>query len=72
MLVLTRKTGETVYISTDITITVLEVNGNRIRIGIDAPRQMPILRGELGRPQVGPAGIPPEQDEEILHADGNP
>ena len=72
MLVLTRRTGETVHISTDITVTVLEVNGNRIRIGIDAPRQIPILRGELGRPEVGPVGSPPEQDGEILHADGNP
>jgi carbon storage regulator len=72
MLVLTRKTGETVHISTDITVTVLEVNGNRIRIGIDAPRQIPILRGELGRPQAGSGDGPPERNKEILDADGNP
>jgi carbon storage regulator len=60
MLVLTRRTGETVHISTDITVTVLEVNGNRIRIGIDAPRQVPIVRGELCRP----IGKPPESVEE--------
>ena len=52
MLVLTRRTGETVHISTDITVTMLEVNGNRIRIGIDAPTQIPIVRGELRRPEV--------------------
>ena len=52
MLVLTRRTGETVHINTDITVTVLEVNGNRIRIGIDAPTQLPIVRGELCHPEV--------------------
>ena len=72
MLVLTRRTGETVHISTDITITVLEVNGNKIRIGVDAPRQVPILRGELGRPEASPAGRPPGREKEILRADGNP
>jgi carbon storage regulator len=72
MLVLTRRTGETVHISTDITITVLQVNGNKIRIGVDAPRQVPILRGELGWPEVSPASLPPERVKEILHADGNP
>jgi carbon storage regulator len=52
MLVLTRRTGETVHISTDITVTVLAVSGNRIRIGIDAPTQIPIARGELYRPEA--------------------
>jgi carbon storage regulator len=47
MLVLTRKIGETVHIDTGIIVTLLEVSGNRIRIGIDAPRQVPIMRGEL-------------------------
>jgi len=47
MLVLSRKPGEKVVIGTDITLTVVEVNGNRIKIGIDAPNQVRILRGEL-------------------------
>ena len=64
MLVLTRKTGETVRISTDITVTVLEVNGTRIRIGIDAPTQIPIVRGELCRPKVCPTATVSPRGEE--------
>jgi len=64
MLVLTRKTGETVRISTDISVTVLEVNGNRIRIGIDAPTQIPIVRGELCRPEVRPTATVSARSEE--------
>jgi carbon storage regulator len=47
MLVLARKTGEKIQIDSDITITVLETHGNRVRIGIEAPAQVSILRGEL-------------------------
>jgi carbon storage regulator len=54
MLVLTRRIGETVHISTDIIVTVLEVNGKRIRIGIDAPTEVPIARGELLCPEATP------------------
>ena len=64
MLVLTRKTGESVRISTDITVTVLEVNGNRIRIGIDAPTQIPIVREELCRSEVGPPATVAARSEE--------
>ena len=52
MLVLTRKSGQTVHISTNIIVTVLEVDGKRTRIGIDAPSKVPILRGELCTPFV--------------------
>ena len=47
MLVLTRKPGEKIHIGTGITITVVEVRGNKIRLGIDAPDDVPIFRGEL-------------------------
>ena len=47
MLVLTRRTGETILIGDDIEITVLVVDGNQIRVGIDAPEDVRILRGEL-------------------------
>jgi len=47
MLVLTRKTGEKIQIDSDITITVLETHGNRVRIGIEAPPHVSILRSEL-------------------------
>ena len=54
MLVLTRKLGEKVVIGTDITITVLETHGSRVRIGIEAPAPMLILRGEL-TPEITPS-----------------
>jgi len=47
MLVLSRKTGETVRIGAEIHITLVEVEGQRIRLGIEAPRHIPIVRGEL-------------------------
>jgi carbon storage regulator len=47
MLVLSRKHGETVRIGRDITITVLKVRGRVMKVGIDAPPSVCILRGEL-------------------------
>ena len=47
MLVLSRKPGEKTHIGSDITITVLEIRGNQIRIGIEAPEEITVLRAEL-------------------------
>ncbi|MFS0688513.1 carbon storage regulator CsrA [Sporosarcina sp. 179-K 8C2 HS] len=47
MLVLSRKTNETIKIGDDIEIRILEVKGDAIRIGIEAPKNIDILRGEL-------------------------
>jgi carbon storage regulator len=47
MLVLTRKQGEQLKVGDDVTITVLEVSGHRIRLGIEAPKSTRVLRGEL-------------------------
>jgi carbon storage regulator CsrA len=47
MLVLTRKLGEKVVIGNNITVTILSVDGGRVRVGIDAPDDIRILRGEL-------------------------
>lgn len=47
MLVLTRKAGEKIVIGGGITLTVLEVRGDGIRIGIEAPRDVDIHRGEV-------------------------
>jgi carbon storage regulator CsrA len=49
MLVLSRKRGETIQIGDRITITVVRADRNRIKIGIDAPEELRILRGELGQ-----------------------
>jgi carbon storage regulator len=66
MLVLSRKPGEKVVIGGGITVTVVSVSGNKVRIGIDAPGQVRILRAELLGWQDGPVpdpdlgGKPPE------------
>lgn len=49
MLILTRKAGEKIRIGDDIEVTVLEVNGRQVRIGISAPSGLPILREEVFR-----------------------
>lgn len=47
MLVITRKAGDRVRIGDDITVTVLEVTGSSVRIGIDAPVEIPVYRHEI-------------------------
>jgi carbon storage regulator len=47
MLVLSRKLMERIQIGESIVVTVLEIRGNRVRIGIDAPRDIGVLRTEL-------------------------
>jgi carbon storage regulator len=47
MLVLSRKPGQKICIGAGITITVVDVSGNRVRIGIDAPKEIAIVRSEL-------------------------
>ncbi|MEI8211601.1 MAG: carbon storage regulator [Planctomycetota bacterium] len=47
MLVLSRKEGERIVIGDNITLVVSKVHGNRVTIGIEAPRDVKIVRGEL-------------------------
>jgi carbon storage regulator len=47
VLVLTRKTEESITIGNNVTITVLEIRGNQVRLGIDAPRHTPVNRTEV-------------------------
>jgi carbon storage regulator len=47
MLVLTRKCGETIRINDDIEIRVVRVIGGRVQIGVTAPRDVKVMRGEL-------------------------
>jgi carbon storage regulator len=46
-LILTRRIGETLMIGDEVTVTVLGVNGNQVRIGIDAPKDVAIHREEV-------------------------
>lgn len=50
MLVLSRKESETIRIGDSIQITLVRVAGDRVRVGIQAPSEMLILRGELDQP----------------------
>jgi carbon storage regulator len=47
MLILTRKPGECLYIGDDIKVTIVEIKGNQIRVGIDAPADLRIYREEI-------------------------
>ena len=47
MLALSRKPGESIVIGNNIEITVLEVKGDQVKIGIDAPKSVPIYRKEI-------------------------
>jgi carbon storage regulator len=56
MLVLTRRTGETVYLGENIKLTMVKVRGGQVRLAIDAPRDVSIRRGEIpGRLPVAQA-----------------
>ena len=47
MLVLSRKPGERIMIGDEVTVTIVRIGPNNVRIGIEAPRTMNIVRGEL-------------------------
>lgn len=47
MLALSRKTGESIVINNDVEITVLEIKGDQVKIGIKAPKSVPVYRKEI-------------------------
>jgi len=49
MLILTRRTGETLYVGDEVTVTVLGIKGNQVRLGINAPKNVSVHREEIYR-----------------------
>ena len=70
MLILTRRVGETVMIGDEVTITVLGVKGNQVRVGINAPKSVAVHREEIyeriKREQQGESGDKPKQAAEYV------
>ena len=47
MLALSRKTGESIVINNEVEVTILEIKGDQVKIGINAPKSVPVYRKEL-------------------------
>ncbi|HHW2319701.1 TPA: carbon storage regulator CsrA [Pseudomonas aeruginosa] len=61
MLILTRRVGETLMVGDDVTVTVLGVKGNQVRIGVNAPKEVAVHREEIYQ------RIQKEKDQEPIH-----
>ena len=59
MLVLSRRESERIRLGENIVVTVIRVSGDRVRLGIDAPRDVVILRDELEPRPQSPLALPP-------------
>jgi carbon storage regulator len=77
MLVLSRKKNESIIIDSSIVITIVEIRGDKVRLGIEAPREVPIHRSEVqlqltpnGVPPVSVAPIPPAESASQTSSDG--
>ena len=70
MLVLSRKAGDKLVIDNQITITVTKISGNRVTLGINAPNDVRILRGELQEFGIAPVATV-EMSQECLPETSN-
>jgi carbon storage regulator len=67
MLVLSRKLGEKIYIGDNICITVVDIDRGKIRLGIEAPRDVPIYRQELLPLKNGDPNVPNPSSSSVPH-----
>lgn len=76
MLVLSRKPGQSLVIGGNVVVTILEAEGDRVKIGVDAPREVSVLRGELHAELrrenllASTAGVAPDQLIPLLRKSG--
>ena len=64
MLILTRRVGESIMIDDEVTVTVLSINGNQVRIGINAPKGIPVHREEIYQRIISEKSIPKADSSE--------
>jgi carbon storage regulator len=57
MLVLSRRIGEKIYIGDNITVTVTDIDRGKVRLGVEAPRDVPVFREELVIPAAEPESV---------------
>ena len=71
MLVLSRKKNESIVINNDITIVVVEIRGDKVRLGVEAPREIPVHRREVydaihrSEESEAPKTQPPTQETDL-------
>ena len=63
MLVLSRKKNESIIINDNITILVVEIRGDKVRLGVDAPKEIPVHRNEVYE-AIRRQNLPKESDDE--------
>ena len=70
MLVLSRKKNESIVINNDITVTVVEIRGDKVRLGVEAPKEIPVHRNEVYEAIRRNQQKPEAGEQPVGHQDG--